>query len=68
VSRKVGNAVVRNRVRRRLREALRQLPIRPGFDVVIVARPSIAVLDFAGIRGALTETAGRGRLLDVGCA
>jgi ribonuclease P protein component len=41
VSRKVGNAVVRNRVRRRLRAAAASvLPARatPGFDLVLVGR------------------------------
>jgi ribonuclease P protein component len=41
VSRKVGNAVVRNRVRRRLRAAVDAvLPERvsPGFDLVLVGR------------------------------
>lgn len=41
VSRKVGNAVVRNRVRRRLRAAAAEvLPARatPGFDLVLVGR------------------------------
>lgn len=41
-SRKVGNAVARNRARRRLRAAAREvLPRRgrPGWDYVLVARP-----------------------------
>jgi ribonuclease P protein component len=44
-SRKVGNAVVRNRARRRLKEAARQLlPMLgvPGADYVLVARQSTA--------------------------
>ncbi len=44
-SKKVGSAVVRNRARRRLREAARQLlPLHglPGVDYVLVARASTA--------------------------
>lgn len=40
VSRKIGKAVVRNRVRRRLREVLRRhrASLREGWDLVLVAR------------------------------
>jgi ribonuclease P protein component len=42
-SRSIGNAVRRNRARRRIRAIINQyLPrIRPGWDIVIVARSSI---------------------------
>jgi ribonuclease P protein component len=45
-SRKVGNAVVRNRARRRLRAIARAiLPVsgRPGWDYVLVGRPGATV-------------------------
>lgn len=51
-SRKVGNAVQRNRIRRVLRDVFRRDPARypPGHDVVIIARPGAAELDSAAIR------------------
>jgi ribonuclease P protein component len=40
VGTKVGKAVVRNRVRRRIREAYRLIEhrVRPGYDLIVVAR------------------------------
>jgi ribonuclease P protein component len=44
VSKRVGKATVRNRVKRLMREAVRQqLPsMRPGQDLVFIARPAAA--------------------------
>lgn len=52
VSRKVGGAVVRNRVKRRLREAVRHERTLLGerVDVVIIARPSAAARSQAELR------------------
>ncbi len=48
VSAKVGGAVIRNRVKRRLREALRSLlpQVAHSWDLVVIARPSAADTGF----------------------
>lgn len=58
VSRKVGNAVVRNRVRRRLREAAREVipgRARPDLDYVLVGRQAAIDRDFAALRQELFD-------------
>ena len=49
ISRRVGKAVVRNRVKRRLREILRSAPVEPGWDIVFIARPKAASAGFASL-------------------
>src|SRR5690606_1226741 len=77
VSRKVGNAVVRNRVRRRLREGLlallresfpalsdngRASAQGPSVDLMIIARPSAATAGYAELKRALATALQRGRV------
>jgi ribonuclease P protein component len=65
VGRRVGNAVVRNRVKRRVREAVRhrhaELP--PGHDLVFIARPPAATAAWPALRDAADELLRRARLL-----
>ena len=56
-------AVVRNRIRRRLREALRPLPVEAGYDVVVLARPRILALEFAQVQATLRDVFERAGLL-----
>jgi ribonuclease P protein component len=64
-SRRLGSAVVRNRVRRRLRSILRDLLTRlePGWDVLLVVRPPAAIASQADLDGAVRRLFGRAGLL-----
>ena len=63
--RALGGAVVRNRVRRRLREALRMMSpsFQPGWDVLIIAKPPIVEADQDTLVGALRRTLIKGGAL-----
>ncbi len=53
VTKKIGGAVVRNRIRRRLKEALRTLdanPARAGHDYVLIARIESLRLPFSSLQ------------------
>ena len=56
VSKKVGGAVLRNRVRRRLRAltaALKADQVHPGFDYVLIARTAAAERSFTDLKADL---------------
>jgi ribonuclease P protein component len=63
VGRRVGKAVIRNRVKRRLREIIRVMPLQPGWDIVVIARGVAAQADFAGLRNTAGELLSRAGLL-----
>lgn len=68
VSKKVGNAVARNRVRRRLREIARTIipeQARPELDYVLVGRQAALVREFAVLREELVEALKRLKALAI---
>ena len=46
VGKRVGNAVVRNKAKRRLREAVRLATVRAGWDIVLIARKDASSADY----------------------
>jgi len=66
VSKRIGKAVVRNKVRRRMREAVRLLwpSVRPGWDMIFIARASIRGKDYRRISDAVEQVLCRAGLLD----
>ena len=70
VSSKVGNAVTRNRVRRRLREALRVIaredtrwPTGRGADLLVITRPDSAGASYAQLKDSLKRALVRAEFL-----
>ena len=63
IPKRVGKAVVRNKIRRRLREVLRSLSLLEGYDIVISVRPEAARSTFQDLRKELTLLIERSRLL-----
>jgi ribonuclease P protein component len=61
VSRRIGSAVVRNRVKRRVREVVRSLCdlVRPGWDLVFIARHALVEAEnealLRAVRGLLRQ-------------
>lgn len=59
VSRRVGGAVVRNRLKRRIRSALDSLQFVEGWNVVVSARPAAAGASYHEIEASLRRLGSR---------
>jgi ribonuclease P protein component len=67
-SKRIGNAVMRNRARRRMNEAIRLLwdLIEPGWDMVWIARPAINNADYPDLQAACVRLLQRAKVLTTG--
>lgn len=64
VGKRVGNAVVRNKIKRRLREASRLTEVEDGWDVVFIARNDAASADYQMLNESARELFRRAHLLN----
>lgn len=55
VPKKFGNAVKRNQMKRRLREIVRPLPIKPGHDIFMLIKADAHTLTFSEIETAVLK-------------
>ena len=63
VSKRVGNAIVRNKVKRRLREVVRSNTITTGWDVLIIARRNARYAEFNELGSSVKHLLHRSRIL-----
>ena len=63
ISKRVGKAVTRNRVKRLLREILRLTPLKQGWDIVFIARPPAATADYTTLKKSVEGLLSRAGLL-----
>ncbi|HLF08865.1 MAG TPA: ribonuclease P protein component [Dehalococcoidia bacterium] len=64
VGKALGPAVLRHKIQRRLREALRPQELALGWDLVLIARPPLGEASFSQVSQAVTEILERAHLAE----
>jgi ribonuclease P protein component len=65
VSKRVGKAVTRNRIKRLFREILRVMPLKSGWDIIFIARPAVST-EYANLKRSVEDLLSRAHLLETG--
>jgi ribonuclease P protein component len=66
VTKKVGKAVQRNRLKRLFREIMRSQSVKPGWDIIFIARSAAVDTDYHQLQKAITKLLVRAQLLGSG--
>ncbi len=64
VTKKVGKAVQRNRLKRLLKEIMRMQSLKSGWDIVFIARSVAVNADYHQLERAVTKLLARAQLLE----
>jgi ribonuclease P protein component len=64
ITKNVGKAVARNRVKRLLKEICRIAPVTPGWDIVLIARPQSVAADYHRLKKSVEALLSRANLIN----
>lgn len=64
VSKRIGNAVIRNKAKRILREILRLSSLCPGWDIILIARRPAAERNYHQLSKSVVELLSRAHIKD----
>ena len=64
VSKRIGNAAVRNKVKRRLREAVRLNPVKAGWDALFIVRRGAGTAKYQELKDATDNLLQRANLVE----
>jgi ribonuclease P protein component len=64
VTKNIGKAVVRTRIKRLLKEICRITPVKPGWDIVLIARPQSVTADYSDLRKSVETLLSRANLIN----